>query len=103
MLFDEMSQRYIKVAENAIKILAFKDKIFEINTGAMSRGFKTKPYPSEYLLKIIKKYNGKIMINSDAHDIDSIDFALEEVFLLAKKCGFKETYIFDGKFKPIKI
>ena len=103
-LFDETSMRYIRAAENAIKALVSKGKIFEINTGAMSRGYRKTPYPSENILHLIKKHGGKIMINSDAHDADSMDFAFDEAIILAKKCGFSETFIFDGTlFKSIKI
>ena len=102
-LFDEKDPRYVKAAENAITALISKDKIFEINTGAMSRGYRKTPYPSENLLRIIKEKGGKIMINSDAHEAANIDFAFDEALALAKKCGFTEIYVFDGAFKKINI
>lgn len=103
VLFDETSPEYIKLAEEAIQKLIKKGKIFEINTGAMSRGYRKTPYPSKELIKIINSLNGKIMINSDAHEKSGIDFGFEEALKLVKECGFKEIYIFDKTFKKIQI
>ena len=102
-IFDETAPRYVAAAENAITKLISQDKIFEINTGAMSRGYRKTPYPSEDLLRIIRERGGKIMINSDAHEAANIDFAFDEALALARKCGFAEIYVFDGVFRKISI
>ncbi|MBQ2679609.1 MAG: histidinol-phosphatase [Firmicutes bacterium] len=102
-IFDETAPRYVSSAENAIIKLISRDMIFEINTGAMSRGYRKTPYPSEKLLRIIREKGGKIMINSDAHEASNIDFAFDEALALAKRCGFTEIYVFDGAFKKINI
>ena len=45
-LFDTTGPRYVKAALDALDRLAERDVVFEINTGAMSRGCRTAPYPA---------------------------------------------------------
>ncbi|MBR5899911.1 MAG: histidinol phosphate phosphatase, partial [Clostridia bacterium] len=68
------------------------------NTGAMARGYRTTPYPSIEILKMIYLGGGKIMINSDCHKKEFLDFGFDVAVDLAKKVGFDQTYIFtkDG-------
>ena len=88
-LFDEDNERYITAAEKAIKKLVSQGLIFEINTGAMSRGKRTSPYPSKRLLEIIKREGGKITYSSDCHLAKDISCAFDEAASLAKECGFE--------------
>lgn len=67
--------------------------IFEINTGAISRGWRTSPYPSAWILKEINQRGGHIMINSDSHAVDTINCSFKEALQLAKNCGFQYTKI----------
>ena len=67
--------------------------IFEINTGAISRGWRTSPYPSAWILKEINQRGGHIMINSDSHAVDTINCSFKEALRLAKDCGFQYTKI----------
>lgn len=98
--FDELdsdllssSDEYNKIAEKYLKIALKSDSFFEVNTGAISRKYRTTPYPSENLLKIIKDNHGKIIITSDAHSKDTLDFAFDETEKYLKEIGFKYTYI----------
>ena len=63
--------------------------VFEINTGAMAKGYRTVPYPSESILKKIKKGGGKIIISSDTHSVDTVDYAFKDAMRLAEICGFE--------------
>ena len=103
-LYDTCSPRYREAAYGAMEELVRAEKIFEINTGAISRGYRTSPYPSAELLRHLKSLGGRITISSDAHSTDAItcSFALAEA--LAHDCGFTELWQFDGeKFAPIKL
>lgn len=78
--------------------------IFEINTGAVSRGYRKDPYPSEKLLKKLFEMGGRITVTSDCHNASYIDFGYEEAVTYAKCCGFDEIFLFDGRgFKPERI
>ncbi len=96
-LFDESHPRYLAAAKKAINKLARDGKIFEINTGAMSRGYRSAPYPSKTLLKMIKEAGGMITYSSDCHRADWITCAFDEAVALAKDCGFEGFMKFDGE------
>lgn len=87
------SEEYLEYAEKAVKKLLQTGAIFEINTGAMARGYRTSPYPSFEILKMIYNGGGKIIINSDCHNKNYLDYAFDSAIELAKKVGFKKRNI----------
>ena len=87
-LFDVKHPRYLNAARSAIVKLTDAGKIFEINTGGMAKAYRTSPYPSLSLLKMIHEAGGKIMINSDCHAADKLDFGFETAVKLAAEAGF---------------
>ena len=89
------TDEYLFYAENAVKKLVKLNVPFEINTGAIARGYRTTPYPSENILKMIKNYGGKIIFTSDCHNKDYLDCYFNEAELLAKKVGFTKRCIID--------
>ncbi len=102
--YNPESPRYQKAAEKAIDALIAAGKIFEINTGAISRGYRTTPYPSRALLEAIHVRGGKITISADAHRVEDVAFGFAEAEVLARACGFTELWIFDGKgFVPQQL
>ena len=70
-LFDTTDPRYVKAALGALDRLAERDVVFEINTGAMSRGYRTAPYPAPWLLRAMHERNLPICITSDTHSAES--------------------------------
>ena len=90
-LFDTEHPRYLEAAHHAIKALASAGKIFEINTGAMAKNYRSTPYPSLPLLCMIHEAGGRIMINSDCHEAGKLDCEFELAAELALKAGF--TYL----------
>ncbi len=86
--FDESAPAYLTAAKEAAQTLCKADKIFEINTGAMSRGYKSVPYPSRTLLRFIRECGGRITFGSDAHDGQNIGYRFAEAVELALSCGF---------------
>lgn len=89
------TKRYLDSAKKAVEKLASYKKPFEINTGAMSRGYKKHPYPSSNILKMIKEVNGDIIFSSDCHDKEYLDFGYEEAKKLAKSIGFTRQAIIN--------
>lgn len=61
---------------------------FEINTGTMSRGYRTAPYPSERLLRALHKFGGRIVFCCDSHATNTVGIYLSETAELAVYCGF---------------
>lgn len=94
--FNADSPAYLAAAMEALKTLVDADKIFEINTGAISRGFRTTPYPSAELLKVIRSLGGRVTVTSDAHSTSGIACSFEAAERLARECGFCELWRLDG-------
>lgn len=42
--------------------------IFEINTGAIARGYRSTPYPAPFLLQEMQRMRLPLMLASDCHD-----------------------------------
>ncbi|MBR4410293.1 MAG: histidinol-phosphatase, partial [Firmicutes bacterium] len=87
-LFDTEHPRYIQAANKAIEVLSSAGKIFEINTGAMAKDYRSAPYPSLPLLRMIRDAGGRIMINSDCHAAGKLDCEFELAAKLALEAGF---------------
>ena len=83
------TDKYLYAAESALDAHVKYGKPFEINTGAMARGKRSVPYPSENILKMIYKKGGSITINSDCHDKNYLNFYFDGAVNLAKSIGFK--------------
>ncbi len=103
-LFDEDSREYRDAAISAAEALAGKIPFFEVNTGAISRGYRTTPYPSPFILKELKRLGFGAIISSDCHNKNYLDCHFEESRELLRSCGFRELY-FLGKdgFFPTKL
>lgn len=90
---------YRAVAEHYIGIAADMDCLFEVNTGAMARGIRKTPYPAEHLLTVLKKKNARLILSSDSHHVDTLDFGFEELRVYLKDLGFRHVYEFlDHRF-----
>lgn len=83
--YNEIAQKYMIKALSA-------DCIFEVNTGAISRGYRKSPYPHENLLYIIKKYGGKLILSSDSHNKSTLDYYFTESRKYLKDIGFECVY-----------
>ena len=77
-LFDVTNERYLAAAKKCIDKLISYGKPFEINTGAISRGYRTTPYPSPELIDYIKKQGGKLILSSDSHSAKHIGFEFDK-------------------------
>lgn len=87
---------YNKIAEKYLCEALKADCMFEVNTGAISRGWRTAPYPQENLLHILKKEGGRIVLNSDSHAADTIDCFFTPSKELLRDIGFTHTYVLYG-------
>ena len=75
----------------AIDELTKSVDVFEVNTGAIARGYRKTPYPQDFILKELKKRGCGIIITSDCHDNRFLDYKFDEALHLVKACGFKEV------------
>lgn len=102
--FDTSSKEYINAAFEAAEALAGKIPFFELNTGAIARGYRTSPYPSVTMIKELKRLGFGVVITSDCHDKSKLDYKFNEAAELLKSCGFKEKYILtDHGFVAVSL
>jgi len=95
--FDEASKEYLSAAFEAAEALAGKIPLFEVNTGAIARGYRKTPYPSIPIIKRLKELGFGAVITSDCHNKAMIDCYFDEAAELLEFCGFKEKHILTEK------
>ncbi len=71
-LFDSSNERYLSAAKKAVDRILESGKVFEINTGAITRGLRTWAYPDKRILDYIKEKGGKFILSSDSHSTESL-------------------------------
>ena len=97
--FSETEKVYLDMAYSAIDALLPHCGLFEINTGAISRGFRITPYPAMPLLKRLHEKGAHITLTSDCHDARFLDCNYKESKEILKTAGFKSAYVMlGGKF-----
>ncbi len=109
--FDELdaslfleNYEYRAVAEKYALDAAESGCIFEVNTGAITRGLRSTPYPGAHLLHILKKQDAKIMLSSDSHITDTLDGVFEETAAYLYDLGFRHAYApSDNGFLPYDL
>ena len=95
--FDENDKKYREYAYDALDILLKTGVPFEVNTGAISRGWRTTPYPSPFILSRIAEKNGSVIINSDTHSRDSILCEYDKAYEIVKNSGVKNICTVKNK------
>ena len=109
--FDESSYQYKTARDRALEQIFrdFRSKgrapVFEINTGAMARGYRSVPYPSPETLRLIREMGGQIVINSDCHKAELLDYGFGEAVDEAKNAGFREALFVvpEGRAELMRI
>ena len=89
--FDPLGPAYRRIALEALEPIAKAGKIFEVNTGAIARGFLKEPYPAPFLLKRLLELKAPIIVSSDAHAAENLDAQFGAVSTMLYEMGFRET------------
>ena len=81
-IFDDCAERYKNGCRNRLEklgVLEAGDRpVFEINTGAISKGYRTGPYPAADQIAYIKSKGGILILSSDAHAAGTICGSFDE-------------------------
>lgn len=97
-------REYLNMAREYMTRALESQCIFEVNTGAIARGTRTRPYPCLELLYLMKQHNAKLILSSDCHDRRLLSCYFEESRNILRDVGFETLYIlYDGKFREIKV
>ncbi len=103
-IFDTSNPRYVKAAKSAIDKLAEENILFEVNTGAISRGYRTTPYPETQILRYINEKGCDVILTSDCHNKNFLGYDFENAVALINECGFNRiAYLTKGKIEYISI
>ncbi|MGO3609295.1 MAG: histidinol-phosphatase [Enterococcus sp.] len=105
---DEESSEYQAIALQAlndvIDIIQTYDGMVEVNTGAISRNWRTYPYPNPFFLQQLKERECPIIITSDSHETTTLTCHFHETKELLKQLGFTETMqLKDGIFQSVSF
>ena len=103
-IMPESDDRYRQIAEDALKQILRLCPYIELNTGAIARGLRTAPYPSDYMLEVVREEGGSIVLSADAHRAENQTFWFDEAVALLKQKGIDHIAVFNGKgFESVQI
>ena len=95
---------YNALAERAAIEAARSGSIFEVNTGAITRGIRTSAYPAENILFTLRRQDARIILSSDSHDATTLGAFFEETKRYLYDIGFRYTYaLYNGEFIRLDI
>lgn len=94
---DPAAPEYLSCGYRAIHALKGKIPLFEVNTGAISRGYRTSPYPQMEFLKEFHRCGFGAVITSDCHDKHFIDCFYPQAEQLLAQAGFTSKWILTDK------
>ena len=93
-LFDESHPRYVAAYIAAIDRLLPYGKPFEVNTGAISRGYRTHPYPSRAMLEYIAEKGGSVILSGDTHSAETLCYQFAKWYAECKEIGVNVVWKF---------
>ncbi len=96
-LIDTESRAYRDLALSALDALRGKMEFFEVNTGAIGRGYRTAPYPAPFILDRMRELDCKLLISSDCHNRDYLDCHFRETREYLKAHGIDTVYNFTRR------
>lgn len=96
-LFDDNSSSYKSLALKYLDKIIKTGKIIEINTGAMSRGWRESPYPAFFLLERMHERGVRVIVNSDSHSTSTLSYGYETAYRMLKEAGYTKETILTNK------
>ncbi|MBQ9015692.1 MAG: histidinol-phosphatase [Firmicutes bacterium] len=76
-LIDTGDPRYIRAWQKAVDQLLQADIPFEINTGAISKGYRSEPYPARPIRDYLRSRGGRFILSSDSHRSDTLCYRFD--------------------------
>ena len=91
---DDPQYRSIAMA-GADALLPFCD-LFEVNTGAISRGYRSVPYPADWLIKHLAERGARFTLSSDCHNAPFLDCFFRESLDMLRAAGIRSIWQYHG-------
>lgn len=102
--FDETDKRYRSAVFEALEAVKDACPLLEMNTGAISRGYRKTPYPRPFILQYILDNGMNVILNSDCHYHENLCFKYTECIDILKSVGFRNVVaMIDGKLQEVAI
>ncbi len=89
---DTDSRFYKNCSLEALAALRERCEFFEVNTGAIARGYRKTPYPEHFILDEMKRLSCKLILSSDCHDRRFLNCYFGETKELLLSHGIDELY-----------
>lgn len=93
---DEAAPAYRALALDALHASLAVTPLVEMNTGAISRGYRTLPYPADFLLHAIRDAKGEIILSSDSHAVDTQTCFFNESLDILRAAGYDHVTVWQG-------
>ena len=93
-VFDVSSARYRSLAIEALHAVKEKCDVFEMNTGAISRGYRKTPYPAPFLLREMNQIGARLTLTSDCHNAAFLTCSFNECYEMLRANGFRSLLYF---------
>lgn len=90
---DTSQKEYLNAGFEAIHALKGKIPYFEVNTGAIARGYRTTPYPQIDFMREFLRCGFIPLITSDCHDRRYLDCYFDEAREMLLSVGFRHHAI----------
>ncbi|NLM75842.1 MAG: histidinol-phosphatase [Clostridiaceae bacterium] len=102
--FKEDDDYYMNEVYETLKVISSSNAIVEVNTGGISRGYVESPYPSRWILEACLDMNIPVIVNSDCHHPEHIDFYYEETYDMLKDIGFKyQRVLYRNEWRDVSL
>jgi histidinol-phosphatase (PHP family) len=102
--FHEGESWYVSEVMKVLEYISSKGTMLDVNTGGITRGYLTEPYPSAWALREAARLKIPVTLNSDAHRPEHIDGNFELVTQILKDAGYKEKMILlGGKWESAEL
>ena len=103
-LIDTASKEYLQAGFEAIHALKGRIPLVELNTGAISRGYRTAPYPQLDFLQEFYRCGYGLVLTSDCHNKYGLDCYFDRAAQLARLAGFRSKWILtDNGFREVAL
>ncbi|MFH1858301.1 MAG: histidinol-phosphatase HisJ [Candidatus Omnitrophota bacterium] len=82
--------------EETVRVFREEGKTVEINTSGLRKPIR-EIYPSQSILEVCRRWDVPIVFGSDAHAPEEVGKDFNQAVLLAKKVGYGEALIYEGR------
>jgi len=103
-LFDEQAPWYTDQIKQTVEVIKKSGVIVEVNTRGMYHKKLKDPYPSPWILRLLREKNIPVTINSDAHRPEDHTNQFAEAAAMLHDAGFNTiACLHEGEWKPFRF